>query len=358
MKKLMAKTAAAALALSALGISAADAGGAGKVYVPLGNSGELAVIDPQADAVTSRLSSLPAVHGLAGTPDGRFLIAGSYEEREAGAAIADKPAAISEEDHAAHHGALPAGVRDDDAKVGTVAILGAEEGAVLRTIDVAGGVHHVAASPDGSFAVVTHPGKDSISAIDLRSYEVIANLSTGPAPNYAAFSPDGSVLYVSNTGNDTVTAIDTGRWATSWSVTVGASPEHMVLSPAGAELYVNNVDDGSVSVIGTGTRKVLKTIPIGETLHGIDLSDDGKTLFVAALGDDKLVAYDLAAGTYRSARLEPGPYHLTAIRSTGKIYVSSTDEPKLWVVGQDGLAVLGEIPVGGKGHQMVLGPGK
>lgn len=358
MKKLMTNAAAAAFTLAAMGISVAAGDTTGKVYVPLGSAGELAVIDPQKDAVLLKFAGLPAVHGLAGTPDGKFLVAGSYEERAAGAPIPERPAAMSEEDHAAHHRARPAGAQEDVGTVGTVAILNAADGAVLRTIDVAGAVHHVAVSPDGTVAVVTHPGKDSISAIDLRSYKVVANLATGPVPNYAAFSPDGAVLYVSNAGNDTVTAIDTGKWATSWSVTVGASPEHLVLAPGGGELYVSNVDDGSVSVVGTQARKVLKTIPVGETLHGIDLSDDGKTLFVTARGDGKLIGYDLATGTYRSARLKPEPYHLAAIRGAGKIYISSAEEPKLWVVDEKTLTVVGEIPVGGKGHQMVLGPGK
>jgi YVTN family beta-propeller protein len=343
------------MALFLLGTQSALA--APLVYVPLGGENKIVVVDAAKDEIVGTIVGLPAVHGLAGTPDGRFLIAGSYQERELGGEAPAKPSGVSEDEHAAHHGAAPAGAQESGLVVSTVSIVRTADGSVVRRIDVPGAVHHVAVSPDGRIAVVTHPNEGGISAIDLDSYQVIASVATGPLPNYAAFSPEGDRVYVSNAGNDTVSAVEVGRWTTQWSAPVGASPEHVVLSADGATLYVNNVGDGTVSVIAVGERKVVKTVPVGSILHGIDLSDDGGTLYVAALGEDKLVGVDLTTGTYRSAFLAPAPYHLAAIRGSGKIYVSSADEPKIWVVDQNSLAPLGEIPIGGKGHQMVQGAG-
>jgi YVTN family beta-propeller protein len=323
------------------------------VYVPLGGENRIVVVDAAKDEVVDTITGIPAVHGLAKTPDGRFLIAGSYEERDAGGGVPPKPSGVSEDEHAAHHGAAPVGSKKDDAVVSTVSVVQTADGAVVHRIDVPGAVHHVAVSPNGRFAVVTHPDKGGISAIDLGSYEVVASVATGPFPNYAVFSHDSDRVYVSIAGNDTVSAVDTGRWVVRWNAVAGASPEHVVLSRDGATLYVNNVEDGTVSVIDVADRKTEKTIPVGSTLHGIDLSDDGKTLFVADLGGDRIVGIDLVTGTYRSSILAPAPYHLKAIRGTGKLYVSSTDEPKAWVVDQNSLVVRGEIQIDGKGHQMV-----
>jgi YVTN family beta-propeller protein len=328
------------------------------MYVPLGGEGKIVVIDAAQDKIVDTINGLAAVHGLAGTPDGRFLIAGSFEAREPGGAVPEKPTGVTEEDHAAHHGGAPAGAEKASAVVSTVSIVRISDASVVRRIDVPGVVHHVAVSPNGRFAVVTHPNEGGISVIDLTSYEVVATVATGPSPNYAVFSLDGGQVYVSNAGNGTVSAVDTGRWIIRWNVVVGTSPEHLVLSKDGETLYVNNVEDGSVSVIGVGEQKVVKTIPVGTTLHGIDLSDDGRTLFVADLGEDKLVSVDLVTGATRTATLAPAPYHLAIVRGTGKLYVSSADDPKIWIVDRNSLAVHGEIPIGGKGHQMVLlGPG-
>jgi YVTN family beta-propeller protein len=162
---------------------------------------------------------------------------------------------------------------------------------------------------------------------------------------------------VSDAGDDRISVIDTEEWVVRRRYGVGASPEHLVLSKDGATLYVNNVDDGTVSVLDLEKQGLKATLEVGQVPHGIELSDDGRTLFVSVMGEDKIVAVDVASGEARSVALWPAPYHLTAIRGTGKLYVSSAEKPKLWVLDQKSLETIGEIPIGGKGHQMVRAAG-
>lgn len=325
---------------------------AGELYIPLGSDNAIVVVDTERDAVAGRIEGVPAVHGLAATPDGRFLIAGSYDERTAGGAPPPKPEAVSEEAHAAHHAAAATAPRAEGL-VSTVSVIRVSDGAVVRRIDVPGAVHHVAVSPDGRLAVVTHPNQGTISAIDLAAFRVVATVATGPVPNYAAFGPDGQRVYVSNAGNGTVSEVDAGRWTVRRNIVVGDSPEHLVLSADGGTLYVNNVAGGTVSVVSLSTGKTAKTIAVGKVLHGIGLSDDGRTLYVSALGDNRLAAIDLVSGAVRRASLEPSPYHLAVLRGSNKLYISSAEDPKVWGVDAQSLGVLREIPIGGKGHQMV-----
>ena len=114
---------------------------------------------------------------------------------------------------------------------------------------------------------------------------------------------------------------------------VGASPEHLVLTRDGTTLYVNNVGDGTVSVLDLPSGTVSGTFAVGDTPHGLDLSDDGRTLFVSALGDDKLTVIDLTTGAGKSVALGPAPYHLSVLRDTGKLYVSSAEEPETLYAG-------------------------
>lgn len=346
----------AALFLTVLTIGTFSARAGDVAYVPLGSDNKLVLVDIARDKVTGEVKGLTNVHGLAGTPDGKFLIAGSYDGRERGGNAPAKPAGVSADEHAAHHKPSSNEPGAKSSEISTLTIISTADKSVVRRIDVPGVVHHVAASPDGRFAAVTHPAEDSISVVDLKTYKVVADVPTGSFPNYAEFSPDSKTVYVSNAGNGTVSAVDTARWIVLWNAVVGAAPEHVVLSKDGATLYVNNVDDGSVSVLDTAERKVVKTIPVGDTPHGIDLSDDGKTLFVAARGNEKVTAIDLDTGQSRSVALKPEPYHLAAIRGAGKLYVTSADAPKMWVVDQKTLNVSGEVPIGGKGHQIVQAP--
>ncbi len=327
------------------------------VYVPLGGEGKIVVIDAAQDKIVDTITGVEAVHGLARTPDGQFLIAGSFEAREPGSALPEKPAGMAADEHAAHHAAAPAGAAKDDSVISTLSVIRTADGSVVRRIDVPGAVHHVAVSPDGRFAVVTSPNEDGISAIDLTSYQVVATVSTGALPNYAVFSPDSQRLYVSNAGDNTVSEIDTQQWVVRRDFAAGTGPEHMAPSPDGERLYVANVDGGTVSEIATNTGATLRTFDIGDTLHGIDLSRDGATLFVAARGQDKLVAITLATAEMRELALAPEPYHLATVGDTGKLYISSAGEPNVWVVDQQDLSILGTIPVGARGHQMAIAPG-
>jgi YVTN family beta-propeller protein len=343
----------AALCVVAPALSSTVQAAADRVFVPLGSENAIVVIDAATDAVVGRIEGLPAAHGLAATPGGQFLVVGSYEVRSPNGGLPDKPAGVSVDEHAAHHTEqAPSSTWADT--VSTVSLVSTATWEVVRRIDVQGAVHHVAVSPDGAMAIVTHPDQGTISAIDLEGYELLGTVPTGPLPNYAVFGRDSRIIHVSNAGNGTVSEVDTTHWFSRRNISVGNSPEHVVLSPDGATLYVNNVNDGTVSVLDLDRGEAVKTIPVGEVPHGIDLSDDGRTLFVAVMGEDKLTAIDLATGTYRSTRLSPAPYHLTAIRGRGKLYVSSADEPKIWIVSEKDLAVVGEIPIGGKGHQMAV----
>ncbi len=325
------------------------------VYVPTGSADGILVIDAARDEILGTIGGVEAVHGLASTPDGRFLVAGSFSEREEGEAVLPpKPKGMSEAAHRSHHAAPAGDIAAEGKTVSLVSLIRTADRTVMHRIKVPGAVHHTAVAPDGRHAVATHPNGGGISVIDLVGLKALKTVTTGAAPNYAVFRADGKRLYVSNAGKGTISEIDTDGWIVRRTLVVGKSPEHMVLSPDGRTLYVNNVDTGTVSVVSLERGETVRTYAVGGELHGIDLSDDGKTLFVSGREQNKLIAIDLGGGPTRSAPLAPSPYHLTVIRGTGKLYVSSAEEPKIWVIDQRSLRPRGEIPITGEGHQMAV----
>jgi YVTN family beta-propeller protein len=336
-----------------LGVTASVAA-APSVYIPLGNANQVQVIDAASDRVTGVVEGVENAHGLAVTPDGRFLVVGSYSELPPGAeAPPPRPEGMSEAEHERHHAKASRSAPD---KLGTsyVSVADTDTRKVFRRIDVRGAVHHVAVSPDGRFAVTTHPGSGGISVIALDAFAVIRTVPTGLAPNYAVFAGDGRSLFVSNAGDDTVSEIGVGSWKVLRTIATGGSPEHLVLSGDNRTLYVNNVAAGTVSIISVETGRETGTIEVGSAPHGVDISDDGRTLFVSSQGDEKLAAIDLATGKSRTQALGPAPYHVTTVRGTGELYVSSRAENRIWVVDQNTLSVVGEVMIGGIGHQMAV----
>lgn len=343
------------LATAVVGVLAAFGGAqAATVYIPQGSAGEVLLVDTETDTAIGRLTGLPDIHGLGGVPGGRYLVAGSFAEGvPEGASAVAKPEGVSATDHAAHHG----GAAPSEAPaVSILTVIDRAGGSAARRLEVPGAVHHVAVSPDGRYAIATHPNNDGVSIVDLTGLSVRGFVRTGPVPNYAAFSPDGSAVYISNSGNGTVSEIGTDGWDVRRNLPAGESPEHLVVSPDARNLYVANVDAGTVTEITLDAGGVARTIAIGGELHGLDVSDDGGTLFVSGRGENKLVAVDLKSGATHTGWPGLSPYHLTVIPGTGKLYVSSRDEPKVWVIDQASLMALGVIALRGEGHQMVVMP--
>jgi YVTN family beta-propeller protein len=342
---------------AALGLTLSHGAAAGTAYVPLGSASEILVIDTTTDRVVRAIPGVDHAHGLGGTSRSPYLVAGSFSEALPGeATIGPRPAGMTAEEHAAHH--APAGRPADGAQkpVSVLMVLRVADGAVVRLLDAPGAIHHVAVSPHGRYAVATHTLGDGISVTDLTQFTVSELIPTGTAPNYVVFSSDGAFAYVSNTGDGTVSELDTDNWQVRRTMPAGSSPEHIVLASDDRTLYVVNVGAGTVSVLGLDQGAVTQTFEIGGELHGLDLSDDGRTLFVSGRGEDELVAIDLASGHMRSRPLSPAPYHLAVVRGTGKLYVSSSAAPSIWVIDQTTLALRGTIPIRGEGHQMVVLP--
>ncbi|MEX0759041.1 MAG: PQQ-binding-like beta-propeller repeat protein, partial [Tistlia sp.] len=298
----------------ALALAIPAAAQAATVYFPQGSAGSVAVVDGSTDSVVGRLTGLPAAHGLGGAPGARYLVAGSYEETQAGATEVARPQGVSEDEHAAHHGDAAAPTADSGRSVSLLTILDAADGTVVRRLEVPGAVHHVAMSPDGAVALATLPNDDGVSIVELSDLTVRPLVRTGPLPNYVAFSPDGSRAYVSNSGNGTVSEIDVERGIVRRNLLAGQSPEHLVMAPDGGTLYVADVEAGRVIALSVASGEVVGSFAAGGAPHGLDLSDDGNTLFVSGREEDKLLAIDLASGERRSVGLAPAPYHVAAIR--------------------------------------------
>ncbi len=324
------------------------------VFVPEGSANSILMVNAVTGAMINRIEGLEAVHGLAGAPGVPVLVAGSYAEidRED---IADtaSPEGVSADEHAGHHAATAKPMGPAGAGLSLLSILDAETGEILRRIEVPGAVHHTAVSPDGRFAVATHPSGDGISVIDLETFTMTAWIPTGSMPNYAVFGADSGTVYVSNAGNGTVSEVDLARGIVRRNLAVGLAPEHLVLDSESGTLYVADSDAGAVFELVLESGETRRSFQIGGEIHGMDLTDDRKKLIVAGRGEDKLAMIELAGNTVTTVPLAPEPYHLTIVPGTGRLFVSSRAEPKIWIVDASELTMIGEFAVKSEGHQMV-----
>jgi DNA-binding beta-propeller fold protein YncE len=300
-------------------------------FIPLGSANVVIAVDAANHKIIRTYKGVVNPHGLVVTPDGEYLVAGSLNETPVPAgAAADTPNSKLYVIHPVH-------------------------GHVMAEIPVSGWTHHEAITPDGKYVISTHPTRGGISVVDLISNKVIKTIKTGPSPNYTLVTKDGRSAFVSNTGNGTISEIDLASWAVTRSLEAGPSPEHLVFSADEGTIYVANDSAGTVTEVSVQSGKTVRTYKLGKRVHGLDIGDDGKTLFVSSRVDNKLVALDTTSGEQRALPLSPEPYHLDKIPGTGKIYVSSSKAPKIWVVDQKTFTVTDTIKLpGGEGHQIAV----
>jgi len=321
------------LLAAALSLGTSSAWAAPTVYIPLGTGNQVIAVDAATDRIVKSYPGVDDAHGLVATPDGEYLVAGSLKETPAPA------------------GGAP------DAPNSKLFLVHPAHGHVMLTIPVSGWTHHQAITPNGRHVISTHPTRGGVSVVDMQSNKVVQTIATGPAPNYTVVTRDGKRAYVSNSGNGTVSQIDTGSWRVERTLDAGPGSEHLVLSADEQTLYSLNPQAGTVSAVSVQSGKVVQSHKIGAKLHGLDLGDDGQTLFISSVADNKLVALDLRDNSQRTLALSPAPYHLNTISGTGKVYVSSRNDPIIWVVDQKSLKLTGTIKLpAGVGHQMAVMP--
>ncbi len=312
------------------GFAAAAAAGP-TVYIPLGSGNQVIAVDAATGRITKSYPGVENPHGLVATPDGQYLVAGS---------LAETP--------------LPPGAPHDTPN-SRLFLIHPEHGHVMLTIPVSGWTHHQAITPDGRYVFSTHPTRGYLSVVDLQNNKLVRTVATGPAPNFTLVTRDGKRAYVSNSGNGTIGEIDLAAWTVTRTLEAGPGPEHMAFSRDERTIYVANAGAGTVSVVPVAEGKVTRRFEIGKSVHGLDISDDGKTIFATARGEEKLVAVDTASSRKRTLALSPAPYHLNTIHGTGKVYISSSKEPKIWMVDQKTLQLVGTIALpAGEGHQMAV----
>ncbi len=301
------------------------------VYVPLGSGNSVIAVDAAADKIIATYPGVENAHGLVATPNGEYLIAGSLNEEPL------KPG------------------EKQDAPNSKLYLIHPEHGHVMSTIPVAGWSHHLAISPDGRYVISTHPLRGNINVVDLKANKVIHTIKTGNIPNSAVITRDGNTAYVSNVGSNNIVKIDLKSWKVKQTLDSGPSPEHLVLSPNEKQLFVANAESGTVSTVSTDSGKVINTYEIATDVHGLDISDDGKTLFVSSKSENKFFAVNIKSGKKKTLNLDPSPYHLNTITGTGKVYVSSSQKPVIWVIDQKTNALIDTITFpAGQGHEMAI----
>ncbi|WP_437629887.1 hypothetical protein [Sorangium sp. So ce854] len=226
-------------------------------------------------------------------------------------------------------------VEDD----GTLAVLDADTGALLRTVDlsltahgapVKVAVHNVQAAPDGRTVWLTampisedggHAGgemDEELVGVDIAAASVVSRISLGAELHAAHVVISGTTAYVTANEADAVLVVDLAaeRVARTIQLPDGTGPHGARLTPDGRLLIVAGMGDGSLVFVETGSDDVTRYDLPGRVVQTAVLPNGRAAL--ATIYDTRQVAridlssrevelFDLPSSSAGPAQLYPSP---------------------------------------------------
>ena len=127
----------------------------------------------------------------------------------------------------------------------------------------------------GEVAYVSNEKDNTLSVIDLDSFEVIETVEVGKRPRGITLSKDRSKLYICASDSDAVQVMDLSTHEIIKMLPSGEDPEQFALHPNDKHLYIANEDDALVTVVDTESNLVLAQIDVGIEPEGMAVSPLG-----------------------------------------------------------------------------------
>jgi YVTN family beta-propeller protein len=267
------------------------AGAAGpKAYVGNFTDNTISVIDVDSKRVTATIPVPPGPHGIAITPDNRWVY-----------------------------------VASDGSS--TVSVIDSATDKVLENIEVGKNPHGVAASADGKYVLVGVYDTDTVVILDASTRKIVGSVAVGK-PHIIAIHPNSRVAYVGSQtpGKFSLAIIDVIERKITGTVPLEKTPRGLEFGRDGRSLYITQAGLESVVVIDSENNKVIKEIPVGVSPHYANFTADGKRGLTAVQGPSLLVLFNPQTNSVeKSIRVGSRP-HWVAAGPEGKTALTTNED--------------------------------
>jgi YVTN family beta-propeller protein len=164
-------------------------------------------------------------------------------------------------------------------------------GQLVATVDLPAETYTCTVSPDGRTVFVSLWGGAKVLLFNAQTLEPVGEVAVGEHPNAMAITRDGTRLFVACANTNAVWAIDVAARRALEQISVslapdappGTTPNHVSLSPDDKRLLVANADNNTVAVVDVSRRwasEVEGFIPTGWYPTAAMFSADARQLFV------------------------------------------------------------------------------
>ena len=209
-------------------------------------------------------------------------------------------------------------------KSNTVSVIDLRTFEPAKTIAVGLEPTGIAANLQKNEIYAVNSGSNSVSVIDAEKNAVVATIGVHGKPYFIDVSEDGKRAYVANSGSANVSIIDLEKRTLIGNVRVGSAPGLARIAPDGSTLVVSNRGDNTVSIIDAKLLQVRATLPVCRQPEDIAILPDSRKAFVACSGSSQVASIALARAETNGA---PKADRVLALLDVGRTPVSLALKP-------------------------------
>lgn len=215
--------------------------------------------------------------------------------------------------------------------------------------------------PQRHLLFIAHLGSGMVTAIDLRTTRVAANVTDVPSVHGVLAVPTLGEVFASATGRNRLDVISEQTYRVIARAPAGTYPDGMAYAPDSGELFISDESGRTETVIDTHTNQRVATIPMGGEVGNSQYDPISHKIFVDVQTLDEIAAID--PRTNKVVARYPLPHscrddHSLLIDAQARLaFVACDDNAKLLLVDMRDMHVLSIQEVGRDPDVLAFDPG-
>lgn len=199
-------------------------------------------------------------------------------------------------------------------------------------------------------AYTTNTRTNSVSAVDLKSGELIATFNHGGEKSHTRevlVDEDNNIIYVSDVGDPSSIWVIDGKTNTFSHLieNTGKTTTGMAFAGGTDKIYITNMGENAIAVIDVKTKRIEKTFPSGGE-SPVNIVSDGNRLFVTNQKSGTLTVLDTEGKLLKSIDTGAGAIGVAYDPIKNRIYSANRQTGTTTVIDANSYQILADLETG------------
>lgn len=209
---------------------------------------------------------------------------------------------------------------------------------------------YASVDPQRHLLFIAHLGSGMVTAVDLRTNRVVANVTDVPSVHGVLAVPELGEAFASATSQNRLDVISEQTYGVVAHAPAGTYPDGIAYAPDTRELFISDESGRTETVIDTRTNRRVATIPLGGEVGNSQYDPLSHKIFVDVQTLDEIAAIDphtnQVAARYKLPKSCRDDHSLLIDAPARMAFVACDDNAKLLLVDMTDMHVLSVHDVG------------